>query len=358
MLPLTTRRAALAGAAALAAATVVPEAPARALTRGEVALRRKFFGRRNVDATGRVRKDRVILSWFGVTGYAMAIHGRVLLLDAWVPRGEYAGVVPTDPEELAALRPSHLLLGHGHFDHAADAATIATASGATLLGTPEHVAQVRKQAGAPIRARALGPEKAAYGAVGSFRIGKRLRLTAVRHPHSAAKMPQGGFPPVTGGLGTGLGTVLTHPPSPQDGLHELSHLGDAEGGCLLYRFRLGRFVLTWHDTSGPIRTDAPQVQQWLRRQTPSTVQLGAIQGFGMYTNGLRDPVDYVRAIRPRILVPGHHDNWAPPVTGPGGSYAGPLRDALATLPESQRPAVRLLRDPDDYVRPSRLTFGL
>jgi hypothetical protein len=57
-----------------------------------IALRQKYFGAANVDGqTGAVRRDKVIMSWFGVTNFAMAIRGHVVLLDAWVPRGLHSG---------------------------------------------------------------------------------------------------------------------------------------------------------------------------------------------------------------------------------------------------------------------------
>ena len=52
----------------------------------------------------------------------MAMRGQVFLLDAWVPRGTHSGYVATSPAELAALKPRATFIGHGHFDHAADAA--------------------------------------------------------------------------------------------------------------------------------------------------------------------------------------------------------------------------------------------
>ena len=64
---------------------------------------------------------------------------------------------------------------------------------------------------------------------------------------------------------------------------------------------------------------------------------------------------YVEALRPKVFVPGHHDNWQPPISAPGRSYEGRLREALAQVP-GDTPSLRMLRDPDDYVRPDRLTF--
>lgn len=329
-------------------------ASADALSRATVSARRKHFGETNVDRDGRVRPDRLILSWFGVSNFAMALGGRVLLLDAWVPRGEYSGVVPTDPDELAALRPSHLFLGHAHWDHAADAATILTASGARLVGTPEQVAQVRQQAGRDIRATALGTAGAPLGQVDRMRVGP-IRITSLQHLHSAVKMPEGEFPPLL--PPPDLTPILTNFPSLEDAFHEISHLGDQEGGALLYQFRLGRFRMLWNDTCGPIReAAAAPVRTWLRDRRGVDVQVGAVQGFGQFTNGLRDPIDYLKALRPRVLVPTHHDNWAPPITSPGGTYETPLKEAIAALPRARQPELRMIRDPDDYVRPSRLTF--
>ena len=354
---MATRRGVLAtGAAALGAGLASRSAAAAVLPRAPVAARRKHFGADNVDRDGNVRADRLILSWFGVTNFAMALGGRVVLLDAWVPRGEYSGVVPTDPEELAALRPSHLFIGHAHWDHAADAAAILDASRARLVGTPEHVAQISEQATTEVRATSMGTAAAATGELATTSVGP-IAVTSLKHPHSAVKLPDGDYPPLL--PVPDLTPILTHPPTLEDTLHELLHVGDAEGGCLLYRFRLGGFRMTWNDTCGPIREEsAAAVRSWLRAQPRTDVHVGAIQGFGQFTNGLRDPLDYVADVRPRVFVPCHHDNWAPPVTAPAHTYEEPLRDGLARLPEHQRPRVRMLRDPADYVRPDRLTFAL
>ena len=96
-------------AAAAVTALVAPNASASvpAGASPTVAARQRFFGAANVDSgTGEVDPTKVILSWFGVTSFAMAVAGNVILLDAWVPRGEFSTYVPTSPTELAALMPS------------------------------------------------------------------------------------------------------------------------------------------------------------------------------------------------------------------------------------------------------------
>src|SRR5256885_731448 len=57
------------------------------LSAATIAARRHYFGRDNVDTTGEVRHDRVILSWMGVSSFAASFNGRIVLLDGWIPRG-------------------------------------------------------------------------------------------------------------------------------------------------------------------------------------------------------------------------------------------------------------------------------
>src|SRR5688572_10037868 len=86
-----------------------------------VEARQRFFGKANVDPkTGAVRSDRVILSWFSVSSYAASFNGHVVFLDAWISKGSHSGYVPTTREELIALDPEYIFVGHGDFDHAGD----------------------------------------------------------------------------------------------------------------------------------------------------------------------------------------------------------------------------------------------
>ena len=325
-----------------------------------VAARQRFFGVENVDPrTGSVRRDRVILSWFGVTNFAMAIRGHVVLLDAWVPRGAYSGYVPTTPAEVAALRPEYVIVGHAHFDHAADAVPIAQASGATLVGTAEHCDDLsaRAESGPPVECVAAIPRGAPPGTTSEVDLLPGVKITALEHLHSAVGLTDtsDGFhvpalpPPL-------LSPILEHPPTPEDLLGLLGHLPDAEGGAVLYRFRLGDMSLVWHDSAGPLRSDAPGVLDDLEAMAPVDVEVGAIQGFGQFTNGLRDPGDYIEALRPATLVPTHHDNWAPPITTQGDGYRSYLAAELALRSDAVAPDVRFISDPDDYVRPEPLTF--
>ncbi|MFD6392900.1 hypothetical protein ACWF9G_13605 [Nocardia sp. NPDC055029] len=184
-----------------------------------------------------------------------------------------------------------------------------------------------------------------------------VEVVAVRHAHSGPKPPdrseQGSAPffPVPD-----LQDAIANPPDLCDIVDLGSKLGDQEGGVLFYQFRVGGFVLTWHDSTGPLAEAAPHVYDVFRGLPASDVQVGAIQGFNQPVNGLRDVRQYVEAVRPKVFVPSHHDNWLPGFTARGATYAETLRTELDRIPTGSRPELRFLSDPHDYIRPDRLTF--
>jgi hypothetical protein len=109
-----------------------------------VQARQKFFGVENVDAnTGNVKKDKVIFSWASNTTYVASVLGRVILLDSYINRPELPTTpidrrrTPVLPQEFVDLRPEAIFVGHGHFDHADNAAFIAKWTGATIYGSAE-----------------------------------------------------------------------------------------------------------------------------------------------------------------------------------------------------------------------------
>lgn len=333
------------------------ESPPRLEPRS-IAARQRFFGASNVDSdTGDIRADRVIITWLGCTTYAMAMNGSVFLLDAWIPRGTVSGYVPTDPDEVADFRPDAIFIGHGHFDHAADAGRIAEASGAAVYGSVEHCAAVRKSVyTSTVRCIELGDAATPVGDRRDVEAGN-VSVTAIRHLHSTPTEPEHGpegSPPFFPTPNTS--DIAAHPPELEDANSLARHLFDADGGSILYQFRIPGFAVLWHDTAGPLGERAPQVLTQLHELPPTDVHLGAIQGFGQFTNGLRDPREYAEAVDARLFVPGHHDNFVPGISARGETYEAPLRAELARL--DSPPELGFMSDPMDYLNPGLLTFSV
>jgi hypothetical protein len=104
-----------------------------------IAARSKIFGPENVNQkNGEVDSKRVIVSWLSNASFALAANGHVMLLDSYVTRLEIMpGRTPFVIQDLLDLMPEAILLGHGHFDHADNAAYIAQETGATIYASPE-----------------------------------------------------------------------------------------------------------------------------------------------------------------------------------------------------------------------------
>lgn len=322
-----------------------------------VQARQKFFGKGNVDPkTGRVRDDRVIMSWFGVAGYATALNGHVVLVDGWVPRGSHSGYVPTSPEELAALEPEYIFVGHGDFDHMADAATIIDLSGATLVGTQGHCDSVADQLGRDVDCVIVAPADAPPGLAKELNLIPGVDITAVMHIHSSFESPEndGGrlpCPPLWN-----PGDTVDHPPTPEDMAELLQHLPDPRGGNVLYQFRVDELSIAWHDTTGKLAEDAPEVIDTLRELPPTDIQFGAVLAFGQVTNCLRSLGMYVDALRPDVFTPTHHDNFTYAIGANAKDLEPLVRDEIGRIPKKRRPALWYTYDPADYISPGLFTF--
>ncbi len=129
----------IAGASLMSASLTEPVVAKTQPSAATVAARQKIFGLENVDAnSGAVRDDRVVFSWLTNATFAAAVKGHVVLLDTFVTRLEVKpGRTPFVIQDLVDLDPDYLFIGHGHFDHADNAAYIAAQTGAVIFASPE-----------------------------------------------------------------------------------------------------------------------------------------------------------------------------------------------------------------------------
>jgi hypothetical protein len=357
-------RAWIAGLVLAAAAAVPAAAPAAGLPPETITARKHVFGAENVAPDGGLPRGKVILSWFSVGSFAAALDGRVVLLDSYVHKVEdRPNYVPITVGGLVALRPEAIFIGHGHFDHGRYAGMIAARTGAVVVGSPEHCDQAREEAsGGPGGAAAVRcVDAVSRGSAPAAEVnrldvlGDHVAITAFKHVHSAAEPPDGHGheTALTGPPLPDVPSLLLHPPGPSV-VPGLDPSGD-EGGTLLYRFGIGPFSLVWHDSSGPLRERAPQVFDVLRGLPPTDVHVGAVLGFNEPTNGVRDPVDYISALRPKVFVPNHHDFISE--YGSGRAFQGAVRRELARRgPHGTE--LRWIDDPHDYLRPGLMTYDV
>ena len=108
-----------------------------------VRARQKFFGVENVDERGNLDKEKVFISWATNTTYVVAAAGHVLLMDSYINRPELQTTpidrrrTPILPQDFIDARPEAIFLGHGHGDHADNAAYVSKWTDATIYASAE-----------------------------------------------------------------------------------------------------------------------------------------------------------------------------------------------------------------------------
>ena len=111
--------------------------------------------------------------WLGHSGFRIEIGDRVLLVDPWT-RGN-----PMFPEERrgeAIAGASHILVSHGHFDHASEVAEIAAELRIPVCGIPELVALVMGE---------NGHDSIDFNKGGTITLGD-VKVTMVNATHSSS----------------------------------------------------------------------------------------------------------------------------------------------------------------------------
>ncbi|MGH8530817.1 MAG: MBL fold metallo-hydrolase [Nevskiales bacterium] len=301
----------------------------------------------------------VKLWWYGVSSFIASMGGHLFLFDAWEIVGLHKDYVPIGREELAALKPEAILVGHGHFDHAGDLGYVAGRSGTVVVGSEEICAVAREQAARDgnennfpclITGTMSTPTPGTAQAVKLWSDLPEVHI--LQHIHSAAtpELQDPGIPFIH------IPELLVYVQHLNTDLQEyqsfVESLDDPQGGTWAYHIRVGDFSLLWHDSTGPINGGNPfaaEVQQALDSFPDCVdVQVGAIVGFNQPLNGLRDPRLYVQHAHPKLSLPSHHDAWAPVIGGGAAGYETAWRAELAQL--EHPPELDYLRDPEDYMK--------
>ena len=377
-----------------------------------IAARARFFGEENVDLrNGDVRHDRVIFSWITNASLAVSISGRIVLLDTYINRPELPPASgapdlrrsPISIQELVALAPEAIFLGHGHGDHADNAAYIAKQLNIPIYTSPEtcDVMQADVQRmfndpnavnggvriipnGLPVTCISPVTRGSVPGSevVNISQLDPVACIVAFKHIHSGTvptdpdfpftavnpdsdprepdlyprlvglTPPTNGTPPVPGQMNlttTGFGTIPGSPGGPIS---------------IFYQFILreaNNFTFVWHNTTGPLKEGAgsdpglpsPQVGAKLfaiMESLPQTdVELGSIVSLGVTTNGVRDPILYQQHIRPQVYIP-IHETDATPISS-SLRYKKAYLKSIVAMNVPVRPEIRWMVDPDDFVRP-------
>lgn len=364
--------------------------------------RTKIFGFENVDQrTGELPKNKVVFSWLGHITGAISLRGRVVMADTFIARLEVTpGRTPFVIKDVVDMKPEALFIGHGHGDHADNAAFIAAKTGATIYMSPEacgtaQTALTRMKKDPFMQADpffAIPQETiircAPVTTVGSqpgtqvvrlMQLEPLVCINAFRSLHSVAVPvdPDWGLnefvdtPDPNDGKWFPPGVPLTPSNPRQPGQQDLRQ-GAGPGGPdqINYQFvvRAGtNFALLVNASVGAMKEglgsnwlngkpeDGQLILDLLRRLPPTDLAFSTVSSGNTDQNGFRDHVYWLQALQPKIMTTGHA-----PVGGAMQYYSGLLkqlnlmeqpRNKWPGFPRDQWPSLRNHTDPTDILKP-------
>jgi hypothetical protein len=391
--------------AVIGCVSTIVAAPGQGVSEDTIAARSRFFGAENVDpVSGQVRADRVIFSWVTNASLAVSIRGRIVLLDTYINRPELPPAAnaadlrrsPISIQELVALAPEAIFLGHGHGDHADNAAYIAKWLNIPIYSSPETCDAMQGDVqrmfadpnlvnggvriipnNAPVNCISPIPRTSIPGSaiVNIHQLDPVACIVAFKHIHSATVPTDPTFPFIAVNPDSDPRepsifppTVSLTPPTngtPVPGQMNLRTTAGVGGPIsIFYQFITGdanNFTFVWHNTTGPLKEGvgsdpglpSPAVGAKLfaiMDSLPQTdVELGSIVSLGVGTNGVRDPILYQQHIRPQVYIPIHQTD-ATPISS-SLRYKKAYLQAVVAANVPVRPESRWMVDPDDFVRP-------
>ena len=254
---------------------------------------------RLVSTGGLFPKDRNTLSvrWTGYGNFELAYNGQIILLDAYFDRG---GEYPPLGFSAADVRKADvILIGHGHYDHMSDAASVGIRTGATIIGASSTIARLRTQAVDPKQLRTV----TGHGGETLQFPGFTVEPVLARH----------GEPPpdVTAAFGKALQSAVTAPTAEQTTEQDLisargsSDPGIVAEGTIAYLITLDSgFRILYRDSGGRV-TDYEKAAAL--RVGP--VDLALVATSASYVTALivEQALEYVHTYRPSAFMPAHHD---------------------------------------------------
>jgi L-ascorbate metabolism protein UlaG (beta-lactamase superfamily) len=264
-------------------------------------------------------QDTLVVRWLGHTNYELTYRGNVFLLDAYydrVPKNHPIGVAAKDVTKATAI-----FIGHAHYDHIADAGTIAKQTGATVVGA-SSAGEVLAAMGLPSRQfrTVKGGETVQYPGV-------TVQAVLGHHNVIATTVPPGHLDKQQAALqAASLVPALTDAEKQQADAIRARGSRDpaiATEGVIGYLFTFANdFRVMFADSPGPVT--GPQ-RQLMQRVTSVDV---AMLPYVNFEAGIPPLVELAKTFRPATVFLGHHDGPGVALWASNYPAALALRDAL------------------------------
>jgi L-ascorbate metabolism protein UlaG (beta-lactamase superfamily) len=237
------------------------------------------------------------IRWTGYSNFELTYEGHVVLLDAYFDRG--STYTPLGFKAADIRKADAILIGHAHFDHMSDAASVSTRTGAIVVGAPITADKLRSQG--------LDPKliKTVTGKGGELLKFPGFQVEPILGRH--------GEPPpnVTAAFNQALKAVS--PPYTATQMAELDSIEDRGSfdpriiteGTIAYLITLDDGYRIIYRDSGGIITDYETAV--MQRIGHVDVALAAVAADVLPALTIKRALEYLSVYKPRIYIPAHHD---------------------------------------------------
>lgn len=235
--------------------------------------------------------------WTGYANFELVHDGHILLLDAYYDRGSLYPSLGVKAADIT--RADAILIGHGHFDHMSDAASIGARTGATVVGAPVTVEKLATQPIDPKQVKTV-----------TGRGGEILKLAGFTVEPILARH---GEPPagIVGPIDAALKQVTPPPTDPEIAeRNAIRQRGTSDRrvvaeGTIAYLITLDDgFRIMYRDSGGRI---TEQETAAMRRVGRVDLALVAVAASYLNTLTVEQALEHVRLYRPDVYMPAHHD---------------------------------------------------
>jgi L-ascorbate metabolism protein UlaG (beta-lactamase superfamily) len=237
------------------------------------------------------------IRWTGYSNFELSYNGQIVLLDAYFDRGSNfpsLGFTAADVKKADAI-----LIGHGHHDHMADAASVGARTGATVVGAPVTTEKLATQPIDPKQVRTVTGRGGEVLQFGAFKVEPILG----RH----------GDPPaaIVGAFDAAL-KATTKPLTPEQVAESaaIRQRGTQDRrvrdeGTIAYLITLDNgFRIMYRDSAGRV-TDFEKAA--MERTGRVDVALIAVSAAYLNTATVTQALEHVRLYKPDVYMPAHHD---------------------------------------------------
>jgi L-ascorbate metabolism protein UlaG (beta-lactamase superfamily) len=237
------------------------------------------------------------IRWTGYSNFELVYKNQILLLDANFDRGS---VYPPLGFKAADVKKADvILIGHGHWDHMSDAATVSARTGAVVIGAPLTSDKLRSQG--------LDPKliKTVTGKGGELIKFSKFEVEPILGRH--------GDPPpnVTAAFNQALKTV--NQPYTAEQLAESAAIRERgtadprirQEGTIAFLITLDNgFRIMYRDSGGEITDYERTVMQRIGRVD---LALAAVAADVIQPLTSKRAIEYLRTYKPSMYIPAHYD---------------------------------------------------